>query len=227
MLLERQEVPNCARARQRRQQPDFVDGQLRADRVRVAAHRQFEQLPIAGAVRGGQRRHLVALQGAHEHPFLVAVPHQPHSPSSTMSLYRLVGRLWPAWQVSSGPRMPRSEASAPSGGHGRGRTAAESTARILDGPCGGRCRGCSGRPVLRDHGGRRHARRSAPGRQGVQVIAAIARGRTNQEVAADLEIMPTTVKTYLRNTMRKLGAHNRVETVHVENSTACRALCGH
>ena len=59
------------------------------------------------------------------------------------------------------------------------------------------------------------------------MIAAIARGRTNQEVAADLEIMPTTVKTYLRNTMRKLGAHNRVETVHVENSTACRALCGH
>jgi DNA-binding CsgD family transcriptional regulator len=58
----------------------------------------------------------------------------------------------------------------------------------------------------------------------LQVIAAIARGRTNQEVAADLEIMPTTVKTYLRNTMRKLGAHNRVETVHVENSTACRAL---
>jgi LuxR family transcriptional regulator, regulator of acetate metabolism len=60
----------------------------------------------------------------------------------------------------------------------------------------------------------------------LQVIAAIARGRTNQEVAADLEIMPTTIKTYLRNTMRKLGAH-RVETVHVENSTACRALCGH
>jgi LuxR family transcriptional regulator, regulator of acetate metabolism len=51
-----------------------------------------------------------------------------------------------------------------------------------------------------------------------QVLAAIARGRTNQEVAAELSIMPTTVKTYLRNTMRKLGARNRVETVHLARS---------
>jgi len=39
-----------------------------------------------------------------------------------------------------------------------------------------------------------------------QVLVAIARGLTNHEVAAELSIMPTTVKTYLRNTMRKLGA---------------------
>ena len=38
------------------------------------------------------------------------------------------------------------------------------------------------------------------------MLVAIARGLTNHEVAAELSIMPTTVKTYLRNTMRKLGA---------------------
>ena len=32
--------------------------------------------------------------------------------------------------------------------------------------------------------------------------------------------MPTTVKTYLRNTMRKLGARNRVETVHLARSAS-------
>jgi LuxR family transcriptional regulator, regulator of acetate metabolism len=51
-----------------------------------------------------------------------------------------------------------------------------------------------------------------------QVLAAVARGRTNQEVAAELSIMQTTVKTYLRNAMRKLGARNRVETVHLARS---------
>ena len=43
-------------------------------------------------------------------------------------------------------------------------------------------------------------------------------GLTNHEVAAELSIMPTTVKTYLRNTMRRLGARNRVETVHLARS---------
>jgi DNA-binding NarL/FixJ family response regulator len=40
------------------------------------------------------------------------------------------------------------------------------------------------------------------------VLAAAAVGRTNIEVADELSIMPTTVKTYLKNAMRKLGAHN-------------------
>jgi len=31
---------------------------------------------------------------------------------------------------------------------------------------------------------------------------------------------PTTVKTYLRNTMRKLSARNRVETVHLARSAS-------
>ena len=45
------------------------------------------------------------------------------------------------------------------------------------------------------------------------VMVEVALGRTNQEIADQLAIMPTTVKTYLQNTMRKLGTRNRVETI--------------
>ena len=47
-----------------------------------------------------------------------------------------------------------------------------------------------------------------------EVLARVAVGHTNPEVAEQLSIMPTTVKTYLKNTMRKLGTRNRVETIH-------------
>ena len=46
-----------------------------------------------------------------------------------------------------------------------------------------------------------------------QVLAQIALGRTNNEVAEHLSIMPTTVKSYLKNAMRKFGTRNRVETI--------------
>ncbi|WP_034273770.1 LuxR C-terminal-related transcriptional regulator [Haloechinothrix halophila] len=45
------------------------------------------------------------------------------------------------------------------------------------------------------------------------VITQLAAGYTNAEIAERLCILPTTVKTHLRNTMRKLGARNRVETL--------------
>ena len=44
-----------------------------------------------------------------------------------------------------------------------------------------------------------------------QVLLPVARGRTNSEIAADLHISPSTVKTHLASLMRKLGARNRVE----------------
>jgi DNA-binding CsgD family transcriptional regulator len=47
-----------------------------------------------------------------------------------------------------------------------------------------------------------------------EVLTRIALGHTNHEVAEQLSIMPTTVKTYLKNTMHKLGTRNRVETIH-------------
>ncbi len=44
-----------------------------------------------------------------------------------------------------------------------------------------------------------------------QVLIAVAQGRTNSEIAADLYISASTVKTHLASLMRKLGARNRVE----------------
>ena len=44
-----------------------------------------------------------------------------------------------------------------------------------------------------------------------QVLAAVARGRTNTEIAAELFITLSTVKTHIASLMTKLGARNRVE----------------
>lgn len=44
-----------------------------------------------------------------------------------------------------------------------------------------------------------------------QVLANVARGRTNTEIAAELHISLSTVKTHIASLMLKLGARNRVE----------------
>lgn len=44
-----------------------------------------------------------------------------------------------------------------------------------------------------------------------QVLLTVARGRTNAEIAAELHISLSTVKTHLASLMQKLGARNRVE----------------
>jgi DNA-binding NarL/FixJ family response regulator len=44
-----------------------------------------------------------------------------------------------------------------------------------------------------------------------EVLIPVARGRTNGEIAAELHISLSTVKTHLASLMRKLGARNRVE----------------
>ena len=44
-----------------------------------------------------------------------------------------------------------------------------------------------------------------------QVLALVARGRTNAEIAAELFIGVTTVKTHVTSLLTKLGARNRVE----------------
>jgi DNA-binding NarL/FixJ family response regulator len=46
-----------------------------------------------------------------------------------------------------------------------------------------------------------------------EVLITVARGRTNAEVAAELHISLSTVKTHLASLMNKLGARNRVEIV--------------
>lgn len=44
-----------------------------------------------------------------------------------------------------------------------------------------------------------------------EVVRRVARGRTNEEVAVDLHVTLSTVKTHLGNVQRKLAARNRVE----------------
>lgn len=46
-----------------------------------------------------------------------------------------------------------------------------------------------------------------------EVLALVARGRSNDEVAASLFISPHTAKTHVKNTMLKLGAHDRAQLV--------------
>jgi len=52
-----------------------------------------------------------------------------------------------------------------------------------------------------------------------QVLLPVAQGRTNSEIAADLHISPSTVKTHLASLMRKLGARNRVELAQWAHET--------
>ncbi|MFI6601457.1 response regulator [Nonomuraea sp. NPDC050536] len=44
-----------------------------------------------------------------------------------------------------------------------------------------------------------------------QILATVARGRTNSEIARDLHISLSTVKSHIASLMAKLGARNRVE----------------
>ncbi|MDH3682326.1 MAG: response regulator transcription factor, partial [Acidimicrobiia bacterium] len=44
-----------------------------------------------------------------------------------------------------------------------------------------------------------------------EVLATVARGRTNAEIADELHISLSTVKAHLASLMSKLGARNRVE----------------
>ncbi|WP_067966726.1 helix-turn-helix domain-containing protein [Nocardiopsis trehalosi] len=53
---------------------------------------------------------------------------------------------------------------------------------------------------------------SLPPRE-LDVLACVALGHTNADVAAHLGVRPETVKGYLRSAMRRLGAHTRLEAV--------------
>lgn len=47
----------------------------------------------------------------------------------------------------------------------------------------------------------------------VDVLGQVALGRTNQQAAENLGLMPNTVKSYLKTAMRKLNAENRVQAM--------------
>lgn len=48
-----------------------------------------------------------------------------------------------------------------------------------------------------------------------QALAALAAGKSNAQIAADLHLSVETVKTHLRTLFRKLGADNRVHAVAI------------
>jgi DNA-binding NarL/FixJ family response regulator len=49
----------------------------------------------------------------------------------------------------------------------------------------------------------------------IEVLRLLAQGKTNAQIAADLVISQNTVKTHIKNTMKKLGASNRAEAVNI------------
>ncbi|QKG21524.1 response regulator [Actinomadura verrucosospora] len=53
--------------------------------------------------------------------------------------------------------------------------------------------------------------REPPTERELEVIRLVARGRTNEEIAGELFVSLSTVKTHLGSVQRKLGARNRVE----------------
>lgn len=44
-----------------------------------------------------------------------------------------------------------------------------------------------------------------------QVVALVAKGKLNKDIAYDLHLAEGTIKEYLNRIFRKLGAHNRTE----------------
>lgn len=48
-------------------------------------------------------------------------------------------------------------------------------------------------------------------RREIDVLAQVALGHSNQQVADNLGLRPSTTKSYLKAAMRKLNAHNRVQ----------------
>ena len=63
-------------------------------------------------------------------------------------------------------------------------------------------------PVRRSKG---TPRRGALSERELQIVASIAKGHTNQEIAAELFISLSTVKTHIARVQEKLDARNRVE----------------
>ncbi|NIY69050.1 LuxR family transcriptional regulator [Streptomyces malaysiensis] len=74
--------------------------------------------------------------------------------------------------------------------------------------CGRLARATSGRGRERD---RPHGVDLSP--REVDVLACVASGATNSAAAERLGLRPETVKSYLRSSMRKLGAHTRLHAV--------------
>jgi len=47
----------------------------------------------------------------------------------------------------------------------------------------------------------------------VQILKTLAEGRSTTEIAEDLRISPSTVRSHVKSLLAKLGAHSRIEAV--------------
>ena len=52
-------------------------------------------------------------------------------------------------------------------------------------------------------------------RRELEVLSALAAGRTNKEIAGDLGLSPNTVKFHVKNLFQKLGVHNRSQAIAI------------
>jgi DNA-binding CsgD family transcriptional regulator len=77
--------------------------------------------------------------------------------------------------------------------------------RIEDEPASG---GWSNRKAPRDRPGARQ-----PSRREREILALLARGSTDAQIAEVLELSPATVQTHVRNAKAKLGARTRAQAV--------------
>ncbi|MBU3871012.1 LuxR C-terminal-related transcriptional regulator [Streptomyces sp. 4503] len=77
--------------------------------------------------------------------------------------------------------------------------------------CSRLARASSGRGRQREHRSGRNGVELSP--REVDVLACVASGATNSTAAERLGLRPETVKSYLRSSMRKLGAHTRLHAV--------------
>ena len=59
------------------------------------------------------------------------------------------------------------------------------------------------------------------------VISLIAMGRGTQDIAETLHVAPSTVRTHVRNSMSKLGAHTRAQLVAVAMDSQAPVLVAH
>lgn len=88
------------------------------------------------------------------------------------------------------------------------------------------------RPRLRPVGGRRTRPKSEPrrssklSRKEVLVLRELARGNTTEQIGEILLVSPHTVRTHIKNGMRKLGARTRAHAVAIALSDGVIKLEG-
>jgi DNA-binding NarL/FixJ family response regulator len=53
-----------------------------------------------------------------------------------------------------------------------------------------------------------------------QIVSHLRSGKSNKQIAYELDLSLGTVKVHLHNIMKKLGAHNRIQVLATQNPVA-------